>query len=92
MADKSHHYWGGTNLNLPQHVRHDEEPHVATPNIDLVEMRDTAIASCDGDILELHVHVVLGCSERRLLAKDSTASVIQSSLNAIVELPIEPSD
>jgi hypothetical protein len=52
-----------TSVNIPQHVRHDEEPHVATPNINLVEVRDTAIASCDGDILELNVHVVLGCAE-----------------------------
>jgi hypothetical protein len=64
---------------------------VATPNVDLVEMRNTAIASCDGDILELHVHVVLGCSKRRMLAKNSTTSVNQSSLSAIVELPSEDS-
>jgi hypothetical protein len=53
-----------TSLNIPQHVRHDEEPHVAAPNIDLVEVRDTAIAGCDGDILELNVHVVLSCVEK----------------------------
>jgi hypothetical protein len=51
-------------LNVPQHVRHDEESHVGTPNIDLVEVRDTAVASCDGDILELDVHVILGCVEK----------------------------
>jgi hypothetical protein len=32
------------------------------PNIDLVEMADTAIARSDRDILELNVHIVLSCS------------------------------
>lgn len=48
-------------FNVPEHVRHDEESHVAAANVDLVEMGDTAIASSDGDVLELNVHVVLGC-------------------------------
>jgi hypothetical protein len=37
---------------------------VATPNVNLVEERDTTITSRDGNILELHVHVVLGYSEK----------------------------
>lgn len=45
----------------PQHIRHNKEPHMATPNIHLIEMRDPSIARGDGDILELDVHVILGC-------------------------------
>jgi hypothetical protein len=52
-------------LNVPEHVRHDEESHVASANVDLVEMGDTAIAGSDGDVLELNVHVVLGCEENQ---------------------------
>lgn len=51
--------------HVPQHVRHDEESHMASPNVDLVEMRDAAVASGDGDVLELDVHVVFGCWEKR---------------------------
>ena len=52
----------GTSLNIPQHVRHDEESHVASSNVNLVEMGDTAVAGSNGDILQLDVHVVLSCS------------------------------
>lgn len=31
------------------------------PDIDLVEMRNTAVAGGHGDVFELDVHVVLGC-------------------------------
>lgn len=47
---------------LPQHVGHNEEPHVAAADVDLLEMADAPVAGRDGDVLELHVHVVLGCS------------------------------
>lgn len=46
---------------LPQHVGNDEEPHVAAADVDLLEMADAPVARRDGDVLELHVHVVLGC-------------------------------
>jgi hypothetical protein len=45
----------------PEHVRHDEEPHVRTPDVHLVEMADAAVARGHRDILELNIHVVLGC-------------------------------
>ena len=45
----------------PEHVWHDEEPHVRAPDVHLVEMADAAVARGHGDILELDVHVVLGC-------------------------------
>lgn len=45
---------------IPEHVGDNEESHVAAANVDLVEMRDTAVASGDRNILELNVHVVLG--------------------------------
>lgn len=50
----------GYSINVPQHVWHDEESHMAAADVDLVEMRDTTVASGDSDILELDVHVVLG--------------------------------
>ena len=52
-------------FNVPEHVRHDEESHVAAANVDLVEMGDTAVASGDGDVLELDVHVVFGCRKEQ---------------------------
>jgi hypothetical protein len=51
----------GIGFNVPEHVRHNEESHVAAADVDLVEVGDTAIASSDSDILELNVHVVLSC-------------------------------
>ena len=33
---------------------------MASPDVDLVEMGDAAVARGDGDVLELDVHVVLG--------------------------------
>lgn len=46
---------------LPQHVGHDKEAHMATPDVDLFQMAHAAVARGDGDVFELHVHVVLGC-------------------------------
>jgi hypothetical protein len=34
---------------------------VGAADVDLVEMRDAAIAGGDGDVLELDIHVVLSC-------------------------------
>lgn len=45
---------------IPEHVRHDEQPHMAPPNVDAIEMSDAAIALGDIDVLELAVHVVFG--------------------------------
>lgn len=45
----------------PQHVGDDEVSYVAAPDVYLLEMRYTAIARSDGDIFELHIHVVLSC-------------------------------
>lgn len=50
-------------FSVPQHIRHDEESHMATADVDLVQVGDTAVACGDGDILELDVHVVFGCSD-----------------------------
>lgn len=50
----------GAGGDEPQHVRHNEKSHVAAADIDLIQVRNTAIASCDGNILELDIHVVLG--------------------------------
>lgn len=46
--------------NAPQHVRNDEKPHMATANVDLLEVADAPVAGRDGDVAELDVHVVLG--------------------------------
>lgn len=54
---------------LPQHIRNNEEAHVAAANVDLFQMADSAVACRHGDIFELHVHVVLGCDRgEKLLA------------------------
>ena len=46
----------------PKHVRHNEESHMRTTDVDLIEMADPAIARSNGDILELNVHVVFSCN------------------------------
>lgn len=65
-------------FNVPEHVRHDEESHVAAANVDLVEMGDTAIASGDGDVLELNVHVVLGCGKCTLVFESRNRDIPRS--------------
>lgn len=45
---------------IPQHIWYNEESHMASPNIDLVKMRNTAIASRDSNVFKLDVHVVFG--------------------------------
>lgn len=46
-------------IDVPQHIRHNKEPHVTSTDVDLVEMRNTAVARCDSNIFHLDVHVVL---------------------------------
>lgn len=48
--------------NSPQHVRDNEVSDVAASDVDLLEMRHTAVARGYRDILELYIHVVLGWS------------------------------
>lgn len=50
-------------FGVPQHVRYDEKAHMATTDVNLVEVGDTSVACGDGYILELDVHVVFGYSE-----------------------------
>lgn len=50
-----------TTISSPQHVRDNEVSYVASSNVYLLEMRYTAVARSDGDVFELHVHVVLRC-------------------------------
>lgn len=47
--------------DLPEHVWDDEEADVRTADVNLVKMRNAAVAGGDSDILKLDVHVVLGC-------------------------------
>lgn len=47
--------------DLPEHVWDDEEADVRTADVNLVKMRNAAVAGGDGNILKLDVHVVLGC-------------------------------
>ena len=51
----------GVKSGIPQHVGHDKQPHVRAPNVDPVQMSNSAIALGDVDVLQLAVHVVLGC-------------------------------
>lgn len=46
--------------NVPEHIRDDEEAHVAAADIHLLEMADAAVARGHGDVFELDIHVVLG--------------------------------
>lgn len=46
---------------VPQHIRDNKESHMTTADVDLFEMADAPVAGCNGDVLELDVHVVFGC-------------------------------
>jgi hypothetical protein len=41
---------------------------VASTDIDLLQMRHTAIACSHCDVLELHIHVVFGCDLSALIS------------------------
>lgn len=45
----------------PQHIRHDEVSDMAASDVDLLEMRHTAVTRSHCDIFELDVHVIFGC-------------------------------
>lgn len=49
--------------SLPQHIWHNEESNMGSSDVDLVQVGHTPVASGDGDVLELHVHVVLSLEE-----------------------------
>jgi N-dimethylarginine dimethylaminohydrolase len=38
---------------------------MAAADVDLVEMRDAAVARGHGDVLELDIHIILGCEGER---------------------------
>lgn len=67
-------------FDVPEHVRDNEESHVAAANINLIEMGDTAIASCNGDVLQLDVHVVLGCCENMVSVESRKTDTSESCL------------
>ena len=48
----------------PKHVWHNKESNMRTPNVYLVEMTDTAVASSNCNILQLYIHVVLGYNHK----------------------------
>jgi hypothetical protein len=37
---------------------------MAAANVDLIEMRHSAVAGSHCDVFKLHIHVVFGCRER----------------------------
>lgn len=43
---------------VSQHVWYDEESDVRAADVDLIKMADTAVAGSNGDVFELHIHVV----------------------------------
>ena len=42
---------------------------MATPDVDLIEMGDAAVACGNGDVLQLDVHIVFDCSKREVSGK-----------------------
>lgn len=50
--------------NLLQHIRHNKEAYVTASNVDLVQMADPSVPCRHCDVLELNVHVVLGCANK----------------------------
>ena len=69
--------------SLPQHIWHNEESNVGSSDVDLVQVGDTSVASGDGDVLELHVHVVLSLEE--LAAVDLAGGDFESNDVALAE-------
>lgn len=53
-------------MDVPKHVGDNEEADVGAADVDLVQVGDATVAGSDGDVLELDVHVVLGCRCRRV--------------------------
>lgn len=51
---------GAEHRGVAEHVWDDEEADVRTADVNLVKMRNAAVAGGDSDILKLDVHVVLG--------------------------------
>lgn len=54
--------------NVPKHIGDNEESDVAAANVNLIEMRDTAITGGDSNILELDIHIVLDWKEMSALS------------------------
>lgn len=69
--------------SLPQHIWHDEESNMGPSDVDLVQVGDTSVASSDGDVLELHVHVVLSLEE--LAAVDLAGSDLEGDDVALLK-------
>lgn len=44
--------------SILQHIRDNKEANHAAPDVHLVELRNTAVAACDRDVLERDVQVV----------------------------------
>ena len=47
--------------DLPKHVGHNEEANMTASYVHLIQVTYAPIARCDGNVLELNVHVVFGC-------------------------------
>ena len=47
--------------DLPQHVGNDKVADVRAADVDLFEMRHATVSGGDSNVLQLYVHVVLGC-------------------------------
>ena len=48
---------------VPQHIRHNKQPHMRAPNVHAIQMSDPTITLSDIDVLHLYVHVVLRCAK-----------------------------
>lgn len=62
---------------IPQHVWDNEKPHVAASNVDLIEMRYSAVTRSGGDVFKLNVHIVLGYEEVNVSASVTESGVLQ---------------
>lgn len=51
--------------NVLQHIWDDEESDVATANVNLIQVAHSTVSRRHGDVLQLNVHVVLGCARNR---------------------------
>jgi len=52
--EKGHSHW-----RVLQHIRHDKETNHASPNVNLIKLGYTSIASRDGDVFQGDVKIIL---------------------------------
>ena len=62
-----------------QHIRYDKEPNHTPSNVDLIQLRDSPIATCNSDILQGDVQIILSYWDSSKIDKQRSQSVFNES-------------